>query len=152
MIDSKTINQIKESSIEERIKVIELILETFKEEVKLDSGVEKSRFKQFRVHEFSLGKEVDVDREQMYLERGLMKTFAIDTNLLVYAHNKDSKFHEKAKGFLEKVMNERNEEGKLSICIPAQVLMEFVNVITRQNIEKSIKIEFYNTHYEVITL
>ncbi len=33
--------------------------------------------------------------------------------LLVYAHNTDSKYHEKAAAFIEKVMNERNDEGKL---------------------------------------
>ena len=44
--------------------------------------------------------------------------FAIDTNILVYAHNKDSEFNEKATLFLEKVMNDRDEEGNLSVCIP----------------------------------
>jgi len=34
--------------------------------------------------------------------------FAIDTNLLVYAHNKDSKFNEQAAAFVTKVMNERD--------------------------------------------
>jgi len=66
--------------------------------------------------------------------------FAIDTNLLVYAHNKDSEFNEEASAFMEKVMNERDGEGNLSICIPTQVLMEFVNVITRQNLEKPLSL------------
>ena len=48
--------------------------------------------------------------------------FAIDTNLLVYAHNQDSAFNEQAIAFLEKVMNERDEEGNPSVCIPSQVL------------------------------
>jgi hypothetical protein len=52
--------------------------------------------------------------------------FGIDTNLLVYAHNTDSEFHEDAVTFLEKVMNERDEEGYLSVCVPVQVLMEFI--------------------------
>lgn len=39
-----------------------------------------------------------------------MTMFAIDTNLLVYAHNIASEFHEEAKSFLEKVMNKRDEE------------------------------------------
>ena len=69
-----------------------------------------------------------------------MKMFAIDTNLLVYAHNKDSEFNEEASAFMEKVMNERDEEGNSSICIPTQVLMEFVNVITRQNLEKPLSL------------
>jgi predicted nucleic acid-binding protein len=64
-----------------------------------------------------------------------MKLFAIDTNLLVYAYNIDSSFHKKSKTFLELVMNDRTADGKLSVCIPTQVLIEFINVITRKNLE-----------------
>ncbi|MFQ5706022.1 MAG: type II toxin-antitoxin system VapC family toxin [bacterium] len=66
--------------------------------------------------------------------------FAIDTNLLVYAHNEDSEFNEAATSFLERVVNERDEEGNLSVCIPSQVLTEFVNVITRQRLEKPLSL------------
>ncbi len=66
--------------------------------------------------------------------------FAIDTNILVYAHNKDSIFNFKATAFLEKVMNDRDEEGKLSVCIPTQVLMEFINVVTRQNLKNPLSL------------
>jgi len=66
--------------------------------------------------------------------------FSIDTNLLVYAHNKDSEYHEKAVTFLEKSMNERDEEGNVSVCLTAQVLMEFVNVITRQSLENPLSL------------
>ena len=69
-----------------------------------------------------------------------MKLFAMDANLLVYAHNTDSKFHEKAAAFMEKAMNERDNEGKLSVCIPAQVLMEFIHVITWQRLEKPLSL------------
>ena len=61
--------------------------------------------------------------------------YALDTNLLVYAHNIASSFHPQAKTFIEKVMNARDTEGRLSVCIPAQALMEFLNVITRQQLE-----------------
>jgi predicted nucleic acid-binding protein len=61
--------------------------------------------------------------------------FAIDTNILVYAHNIDSEFNTKAVLFLEKVMNARDEEGNLSVCLPTQVLVEFINVMTRQNLK-----------------
>lgn len=61
--------------------------------------------------------------------------YALDTNLLVYAHNTASPFHPRAKNFIEKVMNEQDAEGKLSICIPGQVLIEFLNVITRHQLE-----------------
>lgn len=67
--------------------------------------------------------------------------FALDTNLLVYAHNKDSNFNDKASKFVEKVMNERDENGDLSVCIPSQVVVEFINVITRQNVSQPISLD-----------
>jgi len=66
--------------------------------------------------------------------------FSIDTNILVYAHNTDSEYNERATAFLEKVLNERDEEGNFTVCLTAQVLMEFMNVITRQNLEKPLSI------------
>lgn len=60
---------------------------------------------------------------------------ALDTNLLVYAHNTASPFHAKAKTFIEDIMNEHDDEGQLTVCIPAQVLMEFLNVITWHRLE-----------------
>lgn len=50
--------------------------------------------------------------------------YALDTNLLVYAHNVASPLHSQAKTFIEKVMNEHDVEGKLAVCIPGQVLTE----------------------------
>ena len=66
--------------------------------------------------------------------------FAIDTNLLVYAHNRDSEFNKKSVAFLKKVMNERDQGGNLSVCLPAQVLMEFVNVITWQRLKNPLSL------------
>ena len=67
--------------------------------------------------------------------------FSIDTNILVYAHNTDSEYNERATAFLEKVLNERDEEGNFTVCLTAQVLMEFMNVITRQNLEKPLSLQ-----------
>jgi len=69
-----------------------------------------------------------------------MNIFALDTNLLVYAHNTASEFNEKAVTFLEKVMNERDDAGNLSVCMPAQVLMEFVHVVTWQRLENPLSL------------
>lgn len=66
--------------------------------------------------------------------------YAIDTNILIYAHNKDSVFHNDASAFVERLMNEHDEEGNLSICVPSQVLTEFINVITRQDLEKPLSL------------
>lgn len=69
-----------------------------------------------------------------------MTMFAIDTNLLVYAHNIASEFHGEAKAFLEKVMNERDEEGHLSVCVPVQVLLEFIHVVTWQRLQNPLSL------------
>ncbi len=37
--------------------------------------------------------------------------FAIDTNLLVYAHNSDSEFHQQAVQFIERMFNEYDADG-----------------------------------------
>jgi len=66
--------------------------------------------------------------------------YALDTNLLVYAHNTASPFHHRAKEFIERVMNERDAEDKLAICIPGQVLTEFLNVITRHQLESPLSL------------
>lgn len=69
-----------------------------------------------------------------------MKTFAIDTNLLVYAHNRDSPFHESAKTFMETAMNQRDENGNLGVCIPAQVLIELISVVTSNRLNAPLSI------------
>ena len=61
--------------------------------------------------------------------------YALDTNLLVYAHNTASSFHTQAKVFVEHMMNTRDAEGSLTICLPAQILMEFLNAITWHRLE-----------------
>ena len=66
--------------------------------------------------------------------------FAIDTNLLVYAHNTDSEFHKQAATFVTKVINERDHKGQHTICLPTQVLSEFVHVVTWQRVEKPLSI------------
>ena len=66
--------------------------------------------------------------------------FAVDTNILVYAHNADSQYNKKIASFLEKVMNERDDNGDLLVAIPAQVLVEFINVITRQSVKKPLSL------------
>jgi hypothetical protein len=72
MIDHSTVNQIKKAPIEERIYIIELILQSLKNDIKLNhKKLDTSRFKQFKVRKFSLGEEVHVDRDEIYAERGL---------------------------------------------------------------------------------
>lgn len=66
--------------------------------------------------------------------------FALHTNLLIYAHNEGSAFHEKSAAFVKKIATERNEFGQHVVGIPHQIFAEFINVITRQTIEKPMTI------------
>ena len=71
MIDPKTVVQIKQASLEERIQIIELILQSLKKDLRTEPEVGKSQFKPFKVRKFSLGEEVHVNRDKLYSERGL---------------------------------------------------------------------------------
>ena len=66
--------------------------------------------------------------------------FAIDTNILIYAHNAGSAFHAKASVFVKKIVAQRDENGQHVVGVPAQVYAEFINVITRQTIEKPLSL------------
>jgi predicted nucleic acid-binding protein len=85
--------------------------------------------------------------------------FAIDTNLLVYAHNTASPFNRPAKTFLEQVMNTRNAEGQLAVCFPAQVFLEFVHIITWERLEAPLSLpqalqivrEYVDTGVRILT-
>ena len=47
---------------------------------------------------------------------------------------------EKRKPLPLRVMNERDADGKLSVSIPAQVLIEFISAVTSQWVEKPLTI------------
>jgi hypothetical protein len=49
-----------------------------------------------------------------------MIVFAIDTNLLIYAHNVGSAFHAKASAFVKKIVAARDENGHRVVGVPAQ--------------------------------
>jgi predicted nucleic acid-binding protein len=85
--------------------------------------------------------------------------FALDTNILVYAHNLASPFHQKAKRFVEQIISEEDEAGNPVICIPLQICAEFINVCTRQTIGKPLSIpdavkviQQYSTFLEISIL
>lgn len=61
--------------------------------------------------------------------------YALDTNILVYAHNVDSPWHSSARHFLETKLNARDDTGQFTVCIPSQVLLEFLNTITWSRLE-----------------
>jgi hypothetical protein len=69
MIDSNTLDQIKQSPIRERIWFIEAILQSLKNDIKKEQASRKSKLKPFKVRKFSLGQEVHVDRDELYSDR-----------------------------------------------------------------------------------
>jgi len=80
---------------------------------------------------------------------------AIDTNILVYAHRKESSFHQQAKQVLTDLA-----EGNQSWAIPWPCLHEFIGVVTHARIyipptpieETLLQIEYWLTspHLQVI--
>jgi hypothetical protein len=64
MIDTSTVDRIKQSPVEERIQIIELILQSLKSDIKIKAkNTDKTKRKQFKIRKFSLGEEVHVDRD-----------------------------------------------------------------------------------------
>ena len=69
MIDLKTVEQIKQAPVEERLHIIELIFQSLKKDIKQRFKIKQRKFKPFKVRRFSLGQEVHIDREELYSER-----------------------------------------------------------------------------------
>ena len=53
MIDSKTVNELKNAPVEERLKIIELILQSLKSDLTSETG--EATVRHFTVRKFSLG-------------------------------------------------------------------------------------------------
>lgn len=71
MENLENLQQVKKLSVEERIKIMEMILQSFKTEIKQPTDrIKPKEFKRFKVRQFRLGSEVHVDREELYSERG----------------------------------------------------------------------------------
>jgi hypothetical protein len=68
MIDLKVIEQIQQAPAAERILLMELILESLKQDV---AGIDQPAAQPFRVRRFNLGREIDTDRDLIYTERGV---------------------------------------------------------------------------------
>lgn len=69
MIDLETVNKINHAPIAERIQIIELILESLKQDIHQLSRSKSPQFKPFKVRQFNLGRDVHVDRDIIYAER-----------------------------------------------------------------------------------
>ncbi len=65
--------QIRQVPVAERIHIIELILQSLKQDIRPNLARDKPAFfpKPFRVRQFDLGQEVHIDRDMIYAEREL---------------------------------------------------------------------------------
>jgi hypothetical protein len=68
MTVQETVQQLQYTPLTYRIQVIELLLQSLKEEIAQKEIVQAPR-KPFRVQTFDLGADVTVDREEMYADR-----------------------------------------------------------------------------------
>jgi hypothetical protein len=71
MIDMNTVRQISNAPIEERFQIIEVLLQSLKNDIRPKLKPKNGKYKYFKIHKFSLGAEVHVDRDELYSERGL---------------------------------------------------------------------------------
>lgn len=62
------IEQIQHKTVQERIYIIEQILQTLKRDMNLTSQIMQKPRKPFRVRTFDLGQEVYVDRDTIYYD------------------------------------------------------------------------------------
>lgn len=66
MIDPKTIQEIQDAPVAERIHLIEQVLQSLKQDIKPPLPASE---KEFRIRKISLGQEIHIDRDQLYVER-----------------------------------------------------------------------------------
>ena len=69
MIDNKIVNQVIQATVNERIRFVELILQSLRKEIKEEKVRREHKPKKFKVRQFGLGGEVHVDRDELYSER-----------------------------------------------------------------------------------
>lgn len=68
MTVQETVQQLRYTPLTYRIQVIELLLQSLKDEIAQSEAV-LAPHKPFRVQTFDLGADVTVDREEMYADR-----------------------------------------------------------------------------------
>jgi hypothetical protein len=65
MISQESLHQMQQVSIAERIDIIELLLNSVKNELKQNVLVQKSSLKPFKVQRFHLGADMNIDRSEL---------------------------------------------------------------------------------------
>jgi hypothetical protein len=71
MIAQETIKQLKTVSVTERIYLMEILLESLKQDMRNTETMRHSPLKKFIARPFNLGGDVNADRDIIYSERGV---------------------------------------------------------------------------------
>lgn len=71
MLVRETIKQIQHAPVAERIRLMELLLQSLKQDLTSSARDEKAQWKRFTVRPFDLGQEIRVDRDRIYAERSI---------------------------------------------------------------------------------
>lgn len=70
MIAQETIRQLTNISVTERLYLIQILLDSLKQDIKDTDIDNNSPPKEFAIRTFNLGQDIDVDRDILYAERG----------------------------------------------------------------------------------
>ncbi|MCB0035523.1 MAG: hypothetical protein KDE51_15935 [Anaerolineales bacterium] len=71
MTVQEAMQTLQNAPLEERIQIMELLLQSLKHDLTKQQANTKKERKPFVVKTFDLGEDISVDREALYLSRGL---------------------------------------------------------------------------------
>ncbi len=66
MINQEALNQIQHAPITERIQIIELLLQSLKNDLKQDATYQTANQQTFTARQFHLGEDITPNREELY--------------------------------------------------------------------------------------
>ena len=70
MIAQEMIKQLQNAPLADRIQVIEVLLESLKHDI-VSAEPRQTNPAPFRIRTFDLGRDISIDRDEMYAERGM---------------------------------------------------------------------------------
>lgn len=70
MTVQEAIQTLQNTPLEDRIQIIELLLQSLKEDISSKNTKDKM-LEPFKIRTFNLGSDIQIDREEMYLGRGI---------------------------------------------------------------------------------
>lgn len=70
MTVQEAIQTLQNTPLEDRIQIIEVLLQSLKEDISA-KDIKAKTLEPFKIRTFNLGSDIQIDREEIYLERGL---------------------------------------------------------------------------------